>query len=117
MTTDQEVDAFLSHWGVKGMKWGVRKDRGVKGAVSRQKARNEAFNAKKDSRSGKQKAGIAAATVGSYALGVNFALALTRSSALSIPLGAIAGVAAYNKSRSFVDARNDVRIKDISKKN
>jgi hypothetical protein len=27
MITDQEVEVFLSHYGVKGMKWGVRKER------------------------------------------------------------------------------------------
>jgi hypothetical protein len=28
MTTTAEVDDFIQHFGVKGMKWGVRRDRG-----------------------------------------------------------------------------------------
>lgn len=26
MTTEREVDEFLAHFGVKGMRWGVRKE-------------------------------------------------------------------------------------------
>src|SRR5688500_12727291 len=27
MATDEDIDVFLEHWGVKGMKWGTRKSR------------------------------------------------------------------------------------------
>lgn len=37
MTTKTDVDAFLEHHGVKGMKWGVRKDRGHEGQRAKTK--------------------------------------------------------------------------------
>ena len=36
MTTEDEVEDFLAHYGVKGMKWGVRKKRSSTGQTNRQ---------------------------------------------------------------------------------
>ena len=42
MDVDQEVDEFLAHYGVKGMKWGVRKDRGGVSRKTDREARKDA---------------------------------------------------------------------------
>lgn len=38
VTHDEEIDAYLAHHGVKGMKWGVRRDPGHEGEVVKTKA-------------------------------------------------------------------------------
>lgn len=59
MMTDEEVDDFLVHYGVKGMRWGVRKSRkkaGVgraSGAKLDRNARRKAYYEKKISKSGR----------------------------------------------------------------
>jgi hypothetical protein len=35
MIDEEEIDIFLSHYGVKGMKWGIRKDRRTPGVSAR----------------------------------------------------------------------------------
>lgn len=40
MTTDQEVDIFLEHFGKKGMKWGVRKTKATFGSKNPNQKRN-----------------------------------------------------------------------------
>lgn len=62
MVEDKEIEDFLEHFGVKGMKWGVRKRRD-------EKARARLFGKKEQQgMSGKKKAAIAVGVVGAGAL-------------------------------------------------
>lgn len=46
MKDQQEVEGFLSHYGIKGMKWGVRRPRGSSGRVSTERKRVDQINLK-----------------------------------------------------------------------
>ena len=41
MQSDSDLDDILAHYGVKGMKWGVRKDRGDRDAIFRKRAKEK----------------------------------------------------------------------------
>ncbi len=60
MTNDQDVEAFLEHFGVKGMKWGSRSNQRPDG-VSRSTNRNATKDAKEFARA-KQFYGVGAGT-------------------------------------------------------
>ncbi len=50
MDTDQEVEAFLEHVGVKGMKWGQRRQAKAQGRINAVKKVASGSPTKKDSR-------------------------------------------------------------------
>ncbi len=74
--SDQDVDAFLEHYGVKGMQWGVRNEkRGSRDDRRAQRSSNKAAKAKaKAARSPRQKAADRQLTIAKVKIGAGVAI-------------------------------------------
>jgi len=97
--TFETADDVLEHFGVKGMHWGVVKNKSRSGVK----------------RTGKQKAAIVGVGVASYLLGSSVAGSITKSGPLSLAAGGAAAALGVRATRNIIDAHRDTKVKDIGR--
>ncbi|MET0785500.1 MAG: hypothetical protein ABWY25_02185 [Paenisporosarcina sp.] len=110
---EEKTDEFLEHFGVKGQRWGQRKEK-----------RRTKINARKESlakadadfkaRPIGQKAALAAATVGAaWALSTRMAVR-GRSPLTTVLVGTAAGVAGYQATRHILDSNGSISVSALN---
>ena len=109
--TDQEVDAFLEHFGVKGMRWGIRNSSGKSGKERR--AKNREFNKRYAlKRTPTQKKNYRTRNIGSAGAGVA-AFITAYKSGRSIPVSAVMAGTTSLITDSFIKSRQDRKLSNI----
>ena len=100
-----DVDEFLSHYGVKGMRWGVRR--------KRQSESNSANGSPSSNKSRKKKiaAGVAGAAIVGGAAAT--AIILNRNGQKSLKVAA-SKASGYNGARRLLLSKADLKIKNIT---
>jgi hypothetical protein len=97
--TFETADDVLGHFGVKGMHWGVVKNKSRSGVK----------------RTGKQKAAIAGVGVAAYLAGSTVAGSITKSGLLSLAGGGAAAAFGVRAARNIIDEHGDTKVKDIGR--
>jgi hypothetical protein len=105
--TDEEIEDFLEHFGMRGMRWGVRKDIGPSGKV-------------RTTRSAGSKATIVVGALGGSMVGTKVASKIFRNhqmAAVTIGSAAAAGAAIMGArvARTMVDKHANVKASDLKK--
>lgn len=99
---EKDVDLFLDHHGVKGMRWGTRKSVGsFKTTGSGQQ------------RTGKQKAFIATVGTASVLLGLKFMQSSSLKTPLAVAGGGAIALAGIQGSKSILEMRGQRKLSDV----
>ncbi len=110
---DQDVDIFLEHFGIMGMKWGIRNSNKESGKERR--ASNREFNKRHALvRTPLQKKNYRTRNRASAVVGVAVFLA-SRGKMMNTPTSAILAGGAALATQSFIKDRQDKRMSDLKK--